>query len=113
MRILASILLLLAATTARAQQWPPELTEAWDPEPPIVTPGEGIRPPSDAIVLFGGKDLSAWQSSKKGGGPAPWKVENGAFEVAKDSGGIETRQSFGDEHERRGRGHFALKKFDQ
>jgi len=71
------------------------------PQPEVVapgtssTPGEPGRPPSDAVVLFGGEDLSAWKSSK-GGGTAPWKVENGYFEVVKKTGGIETKQAFGD-----------------
>ncbi|MEJ2007844.1 MAG: DUF1080 domain-containing protein, partial [Acidobacteriota bacterium] len=69
------------------------------PQPPIVTPGTFSaqatpgRPPSDAIVLFDGKDLSKWQSAK--GGPAEWKVEDGYFQVAPGTGDIETRQKFG------------------
>jgi hypothetical protein len=54
------------------------------------TPG---RPPSDAVVLFDGKDLSKWTQAD--GKPAKWKVENGYAEVA-DSGNISTRDSFGD-----------------
>ena len=60
---------------------------------PPETPG---RPPSDAVVLFDGKDLSAWKSSKAAAAAAAWKVENGYFEVVKGTGGIETKQSFGD-----------------
>lgn len=66
------------------------------PPPPVVTPGaapaEALAPPSDAIVLFDGRDLAAWTS---GGKPAGWKVENGAVEVDA-TGSIETRASFGD-----------------
>ncbi|MCI0363844.1 MAG: DUF1080 domain-containing protein, partial [Phycisphaerales bacterium] len=53
------------------------------PHPPIVTPGaEPSQPPSDAIVLFDGKDLSRWASYGPGRarrqiGPAGWTVENG------------------------------------
>jgi hypothetical protein len=71
------------------------------PQPAIVDPGTGVppaepgRPPADAIVLFDGKDLAAWKSQKDGS-PAAWKVENGYFEVVKGTGGIETRQGFGD-----------------
>ena len=53
------------------------------------------KAPSDAVVLFDGKDLSKWKS-QKGGGPAPWKVEGGYFEVAKGTGGIQTKDGFGD-----------------
>ena len=65
------------------------------PVPRIVDPGGGGRPPADAVVLFDGKDLSKWHA-QKGGGPAPWKVEGGYFEVVKGSGWIETVDSFGD-----------------
>jgi hypothetical protein len=65
-------------------------------QPRVVTAGksfsEGAPPPSDAIVLFDGKGLSAWQG--RGGRPAPWKVENGYAEVG--GGGISTREAFGD-----------------
>jgi len=70
------------------------------PVPPVIDPGTAStpetpgRPPSDAIVLFDGKDLSKWQ--RKDGTAAPWKVENGYFEVAPKSGYIYTRDAFGD-----------------
>ncbi|HEY2682224.1 MAG TPA: DUF1080 domain-containing protein [Steroidobacteraceae bacterium] len=65
------------------------------PRPPVVTPGhEAGQPPSDAVVLFDGKNLDAWQSDK--GGPARWKVENGYMEVVGGTGDIVTKQKFGD-----------------
>jgi hypothetical protein len=65
------------------------------PRPPIVMPGEiDNAPPSDAIVLFDGTDLSAWKSIK-GGGEAKWKVENGYMQVVPKTGNIQTRQAFG------------------
>jgi hypothetical protein len=75
--------------------WKPEDTEVWEPEPRKVTPGQGSEAPSDAIVLFDGSDLSAWKSQKDGG-EAPWKVEDGHFTVVPGSGGIETKENFGD-----------------
>jgi hypothetical protein len=63
------------------------------PQPPIVTPGEGTAPPSDATVLFDGTDLGAWEAKK--GGPAGWKVEAGYMEVVPGTGGIRTKESFG------------------
>jgi Domain of Unknown Function (DUF1080) len=58
------------------------------PEPPVVTPGEDGKAPSDAIVLFDGKNFDAWQ------GASNWKVdEDGGFTV---KGRIKTKQSFGD-----------------
>ncbi len=69
------------------------------PQPRKVDTGAGlaqpIPPPSDAVVLFGGKDLSNWVSSQDDR-PASWKVENGYFEVFPGTGGIQTKQGFGD-----------------
>jgi hypothetical protein len=70
------------------------------PQPPVVTPGEAStqaqegKPPSDAIVLFNGKDLSNWESVN--GGPAEWKVEKGYFATVPRKGDIRTKQAFGD-----------------
>lgn len=64
---------------------------AADAAPAVVTPGAQGAPPSDAIVLFDGKDLSAWKS---GDGSAPqWPVRDGHFEVGK--GNLITREEFG------------------
>jgi hypothetical protein len=102
----ATAIACLVASAVFAQAPPPD-PEGWAqhdlkrPQPPVVDPGTGVpaeppgRPPSDAIVLFDGRDLSAWKS-QTGGGAAPWKVADGAFEVVKGTGGIETRRSFGD-----------------
>ncbi len=63
------------------------------PAPPVVTPGAAPGdPPSDAVVLFDGKDLSKW---RKGDGPAQWKVENGYMEI-NSTGSIRTTEEFGD-----------------
>ena len=65
-----------------------------------VTPGPYVKeePPSDAIVLFDGKDLSQWVQAKRGGGTeAPqWKVENGYIEIVPHTGRLKTKQEFGD-----------------
>jgi hypothetical protein len=72
-----------------------KLTEIWRPEPRIITPGKtSTDAPSDAIVLFDGKDLSQWQGEKTG--DAKWQVKNGYMQVIPKSEGIKTRQSFGD-----------------
>ena len=66
--------------------------------PPVITPPERIgQPPSDAIILFNGKDTSEWVSEKKGGGEVPWKIdkEKGYMEVSRKGGGIRTKKTFG------------------
>lgn len=60
-------------------------------EPRVVDPGP---PPADAIVLFNGKNLAAWQS-EKGGGPAKWEIKDGVATV-NGTGNIATKQGFGD-----------------
>jgi len=59
------------------------------------TPERVGTPPSDAVVLFDGKDLSRWRSDKDGSA-AKWKVADGALEVAAGTGDIRTEQGFGD-----------------
>jgi len=77
----------------------PEMSEYWTPQPAIVTPGNTtsdgfVSPPSDAIVLFDGKDLSQWTTDK--GEDAKWKVHDGVFTVDKKAGDILTKKAFGD-----------------
>ena len=74
----------------------PEDTEVWEPEPKVVTPGASeAAPPSDAIVLFDGKDLDEWVSAQDHT-PARWVVGDGVLTVNKDAGNIETRRRFKD-----------------
>lgn len=76
-----------------AQNGNPALTEVWEPVPEVVAPGDGQKPPSDAIVLFDGKDLSQW----KGRDGAPkWEIKNGIVTVVGGTGDIVTKQEFGD-----------------
>jgi hypothetical protein len=64
------------------------------PHPPVVTPSAVPGgAPSDAIVLFDGKDLSKWEQKGK---PAQWNVRDGYFEIAPNTGDLFTRESFGD-----------------
>ena len=63
--------------------------------PAIVTPGRAnADPPSDAIVLFDGKNLSQWHAAD--GSAAKWNVRDGYVEVAPGTGEIITNQQFGD-----------------
>ena len=82
-----------------AAQMIPEHTEQRGPKPKVVTPGNYdnmvTSSPSDAIVLFDGKNLDSWISQKTGG-DAPWVVKDGVFYVKPESGDIVSKQSFGD-----------------
>ena len=81
-----------AGDTAAAAK--PEDTEQWEPVPLKVSPGiEGGAAPSDAIVLFDGRNLDHWVMAKDRS-PARWRVENGAMVVDKAFGNIETKRLF-------------------
>ncbi|MCE3251951.1 MAG: hypothetical protein K0Q67_961 [Cellvibrio sp.] len=70
-----------------------EETEVWEPVPPVISvPASGI--PSDATVLFDGKNLDQWQGAE--GGPAKWKIVDGALVVVPKTGDIKTKESFCD-----------------
>jgi hypothetical protein len=62
------------------------------PQPRVVTPGANNAAPSDALVLFDGKDLSHWKAGDKA---AQWKVEGGVMEV-NGTGSLRTVEEFGD-----------------
>ena len=70
------------------------------PQPKVVTPGtfssqdQPGRPPSDAMVLFDGTDLSHWETDK--GQPVKWTVQNGDMQVKPGSGEIRSKEQFGD-----------------
>ena len=72
----------------------PEATEVWFPEARVVTPAENNAPPSDAIVLFDGKNLEEWSSMNDA--KAEWKVEDDFMTVVKGKGNIKTKRKFSD-----------------
>ncbi len=81
------------------QPW--KVHDAARPRPRKIKPGLPLlaeAPPSDAVVLFDGKDLSQWTASTRDGAKldAHWKIENGYMEVAPRSGRLVTKQKFGD-----------------
>ncbi len=84
----------MTMTNASFAQW--RAHDLTRPKPAVVTPGQSAMttPPSDAVVLFDGKDLSQWSDMK--GEPSKWKVENGYMEISKGGGDIRTKQGFGD-----------------
>jgi hypothetical protein len=86
----------LSAASALAQtpQGDPKATEQWQPVPPVVSPGASAgAPPSDAIVLFNGRNLDEWVTTDDHS-PARWKVGQGILTVDKKAGNIETKKQF-------------------
>lgn len=101
------------AELAKTNPW--AITEI-EKDIPVVTPGHEGSAPSDAIVLFDGKNLSEWTTTPFGEGvrtdrtasfiqefernsdgqPAAWKVENGSFIAGSNKGAIATKRRFGD-----------------
>ncbi|MFV0589996.1 MAG: DUF1080 domain-containing protein [Draconibacterium sp.] len=97
---LLTVALLLSAVFAFAQEesveMKPEMTEIWDPEVPVVTPGEKTSDaPSDAIVLFDGTDLGREWTNGDGAAPG-WAVEDGCATVKAGAGVIKTKRVFND-----------------
>lgn len=66
------------------------------PKPAVITPGKQFShlapAPSDAVVLFDGKDFSKWKGEK---GDVQWKIADGYMETTK-TGRIRTKDEFGD-----------------
>lgn len=85
---------LFAQEYLKTDDYKPEDTEFYEPKIEKVTPGENGQAPSDATVLFDGKDLSAWETLD--GGEAAWTVADGSFTVKPKGGDIRTKENFGD-----------------
>lgn len=102
-KVLAVVTALTSHAISYAQVDPakqtPESSELWNPVPRIVTPGgtstnaPAATAPSDALVLFDGKDLSKWISTN-GKGAAGWTLADGAMTVKGGAGDIQTREVF-------------------
>ena len=92
---LLGVLLCNTATAQTAPQW--KVHDPARPHPPVVTPApqdNPVPPPSDAIVLFNGKDLSEWCGEE--GDPAPWKLVDGFMTPPGTGHDLFTKRSFGD-----------------
>lgn len=77
----------------------PKMSEFWVPQPRIVTPGTDpcqapVLAPSDADILFDGKNLSKWKGNNSQ--EARWIVADGVFTVKKGTGNIETKKHYRD-----------------
>ncbi len=82
MKLLLTISLLISAACAQE-----------GPQPRVVTPGAPGQPPSDAIVLFDGKQANEWVH--KDGRPAEWKLENGALVCNSGKGDLYSKRKIG------------------
>ncbi|HTE09786.1 MAG TPA: DUF1080 domain-containing protein [Chitinophagaceae bacterium] len=92
--LLASI---ISVSLLGQQKGDPKATEFYSPVPKVVTPGNATADaPSDAIILFDGKNLDQWTSVKTPGDPANWTVADGVLTVSKTAGNIQTKKSFTD-----------------
>jgi hypothetical protein len=90
---MAVIAFCAAGAFSQVDRWLPN--DVNRPIPTVVTPGaEPGAAPSDAIILFNGKDMSAWQAGD--GSDSKWKLVDGAMEVVPRTGNIHTKQAFGD-----------------
>ncbi len=91
----AALIAVAAPLVAQSPDKPkPEETEIWEPVPAVVTPGATCgAAPSDAIVLFDGKNMDEWLSVRDKS-PAKWTVAGGVMTVSKGEGSIETKRSF-------------------
>ena len=70
-------------------------TEIWSPVPTKINANNFTKAPSDAIILFDGKDFSNWVSQYSNETPK-WKINSdGSMSVVNGTGGIKTRESFG------------------
>jgi len=103
--VMVAVLAMTANTVAFAQPNPskhtPESTELWSPVPRVVNPSTyavnmgNSTAPSDAKVLFDGKDLSQWKSAGRDSA-AKWTVADGILTVKNGTGDIETKEMFDD-----------------
>ena len=87
----------ISSLSSFSQQGDPKATEVWSPVPKIVTPGSSNSDaPSDAIILFDGKNLDQWVHTKDTTMGARWTVAEGIITVKKGTGNIQTKRSFTD-----------------
>jgi hypothetical protein len=87
----------IIVTASFAQQGDPKATEFYSPVPKVVTPGKvSSDAPSDAIILFGGKNLDEWVTTRDTTKAADWTVAKNIITVKKSTGNIQTKRRFTD-----------------
>lgn len=97
-KIIITTLMAAGALAAYAQQkGKPEDTEVWTPVPAVVTPAKAAGDaPSDAIVLFGSKNLDEWVLLNDSTSSHKWNVDGDIFTVDKKAGDLQTKRKFTD-----------------
>jgi len=95
--LIAIVFAMFSGGISAQSEMRPEMSEFYKPIVPVVAPGAemrggGFTAPSDALVLFDGKDLSAWENTQ--GGAAEWTVTDGVMTVDKSKGDIRTKEKF-------------------
>ncbi|MEO6637250.1 MAG: DUF1080 domain-containing protein [Ginsengibacter sp.] len=82
-------------TQPKPVQMTADETEFYSPVPPVVTPGAQYGdPPSDAIILFDGKNLDEWVSTGDTTKAAKWDISDNVITVNKKAGDIQTKRNF-------------------
>ncbi len=85
----------IVMATAALAQGDPKLTELYTPVPKVVTAGKVTSDaPSDAIILFDGKNLDEWVSTEDTSKAAAWTVGKNILTVKKGTGNIQTKKLF-------------------
>jgi hypothetical protein len=93
--LFARVLALFSLTASMAQiHEKAELTSIYEPKVKVVTAPINGAAPSDAVVLFDGKNTNAWEHLD--GSPVKWKLVDDAMEVVRGTGNIRTKEKFGD-----------------
>ena len=95
------VLFVLLSFSAFAQnempEMVPEMTEVWDPEVAVVTPGETpMDAPSDAVILLGEGKAFGYEWTDAEGNEPKWIFEKGIATVKGGAGVIQTKRQFGD-----------------
>ncbi|TSD67060.1 DUF1080 domain-containing protein [Inquilinus sp. KBS0705] len=94
---IATAVILVSVLTSKAQNAKPEDTEFWSPVPAVVTPAKTPgNAPSDAIVLFDGKNLDEWVLTNDSTSSHKWKVDDNIITVDKKAGDLQTKRKFTD-----------------
>ena len=89
------VFFLFGISSMMGQITDPKATEVWEPEPKIVKPGTSTAAPSDAIILFDGKNFDQWEHVN--GSAVKWTLESdGAMTVKPGAEAIQTKMGFGD-----------------